>query len=83
MTRTRLALVLLSGGLVGWTSYRSARRIVVEQIFSGPRRFDREQLVERLAERAEEWAAATGARGGIEFFMERLVQPRAAEVANG
>jgi hypothetical protein len=38
---------------------------------------------QRLAAHADGWAAATGARGGIEFFMERLVQPRAAEAAGG
>ena len=31
----------------------------------------------RLAAAVDQWAPATGARGGIEFFMERLVRPAA------
>ena len=34
---------------------------------------------DRLAQAADAWAPAAGARGGIEFFMERLLQPVAPQ----
>jgi flagellar biosynthesis protein FlhG len=60
---------------------RSIRRqsTVVECYPSSPAA----RAFQRLAAHADGWAAATGARGGIELFMERLVQPRAAEAAGG
>jgi flagellar biosynthesis protein FlhG len=65
-------------GYVPYDDYlrQSIRRqaTVVETFPSSPSA----RAFQRLALAADGWAAATGARGGIEFFMERLVRPAPA-----